>query len=61
MGQGNDSSFDFSCRVETTNKTTIIAERPMYFDYNGWTGGHDAIGVYGPSQTWYFAEGYTGN
>jgi hypothetical protein len=23
----------------------IIAERPMYFNYNGvWTGGHDVIG-----------------
>jgi hypothetical protein len=23
----------------------IIAERPMYFNYNGaWTGGHDVVG-----------------
>jgi len=22
----------------------VICERPMYFDYNGWTGGHDVVG-----------------
>jgi Tol biopolymer transport system component len=40
----------------------IVAERPMYFDYQGkWTGGHDVVGVSSPSDTWYFAEGYTGS
>jgi Tol biopolymer transport system component len=39
----------------------FIAERPMYFDYQGrWTGGHDAVGATSTSTSWYFAEGYTG-
>lgn len=32
----------------------------MYFNYAGWTGGSDTLGAAEPSQTWYFAEGYTG-
>jgi hypothetical protein len=40
----------------------IVAERPMYFNYQGrWTGGSDAVGATTPSTTWYFAEGYTGS
>jgi len=40
----------------------IVAERPMYFDYQGqWTGGHDVVGASSPADTWYFAEGYTGS
>ncbi|MBU4386395.1 MAG: hypothetical protein KKH73_05300, partial [Actinobacteria bacterium] len=37
-------------------------ERAMYFDYNGrgLDDGHDSVGVTGPSEEWYFAEGYTG-
>ncbi len=39
----------------------IVAERPMYFSYQGkWAGGHDVIGATSTSGTWYFAEGYTG-
>ncbi|MEW6554178.1 MAG: DUF5719 family protein [Actinomycetota bacterium] len=44
----------------------ISVERPMYFDYTPslnpghWTGGHDAAGAASLSNTWYFAEGYTG-
>ncbi|MBN2027212.1 MAG: hypothetical protein JW854_10690, partial [Actinobacteria bacterium] len=39
----------------------IVAERPMYFSYNGtWAGGHDSVGATSTSKTWYFAEGYTG-
>jgi hypothetical protein len=42
----------------------IVAERPMYFDYQGlandnWTGGHDVVGANAPAKTWYFAEGTT--
>jgi len=42
----------------------IVAERPIYFDYQGlsgnhWTGGHDVVGTNYPSRTWYFAEGTT--
>jgi len=39
----------------------IVAERPMYFNYQGKvTGGHDVVGATALSYTWYFAEGYTG-
>jgi hypothetical protein len=38
----------------------IVAERSMYFNSNGRTGGSDAPAVSDPSTTWYLAEGYTG-
>jgi len=39
----------------------FVAERPMYFSYQGqWSGGHDVVGAPAPDITWYFAEGYTG-
>jgi len=38
----------------------IVAERPMYFNFNGINGGHDVVGAYYPDYEWYFAEGYTG-
>ena len=61
VGVGDDSAHDFSIHVACTNGQQIIAERPMYFNYKGsWSGGHDVIGVPGPSTQWYFAEGYTG-
>jgi hypothetical protein len=45
LGEGNDSAHDFSTKVECTNGQSIIAERPMYFNYGGaWTGGHDVVG-----------------
>jgi len=43
-----------------TSDDFIIAERPMYFSFNGLSGGHNAVGAEGPSTIWYFAEGYTG-
>jgi hypothetical protein len=47
--------------VELTSGSDFIAERPMYFNYNGvWAGGHDVLGANGASNTWYFAEGCTG-
>jgi hypothetical protein len=66
LGEGNDSAHDFSCKVETTNGTQVVCERPMYFNYQGytqlnWTGGHDVMGASSPSSTFYFAEGYTGS
>jgi translation initiation factor IF-1 len=60
LGTGNDSAHDFSSKVECTNGQQIIAERPMYFNYNGvWTGGHDVLGATAPAQSFYFAEGTT--
>ena len=58
LGEGDDNAHDFSAKVETTDGTAIVAERPMYFNYKGkWTGGHDVVGAVGPAPTWYFAEG----
>jgi hypothetical protein len=62
MGEGNDTAHDFSARVQCTNSRQIIAERPMYFDYMGysslhWNGGHDVLGTTSPALEFYFAEG----
>ena len=37
----------------------IAAERAMYFNYKGITGGHVALGCPAPGTKWYLAEGYT--
>ena len=55
VGPGKDVS------VRITSASDFIAERPMYFNYNGaWSGGHCVVGAKGSSSTWYFAEGCTG-
>jgi len=46
--------------VQVTSASSIVAERPMYFNYGGITGGSDVMGATSTSTTWYFAEGYTG-
>jgi len=47
--------------IKLTSASDFIAERPMYFNYQGsWTGGHDVVGARGASTKWYFAEGCTG-
>lgn len=38
----------------------FVAERPMYFSWNGLTGGDDVMGAQSLNTTYYFAEGYTG-
>jgi Tol biopolymer transport system component len=54
---GNDKEVSMKCEADWP----FIAERPMYFDYQGaWTGGHDVVGAKAPADRWYFAEGYTG-
>ncbi|MBC7253630.1 MAG: N-acetylmuramoyl-L-alanine amidase [Actinobacteria bacterium] len=54
-GYGNEIS------VKVSSDREIVAERPMYFLYAGkWAGGHVSPGTSRPTQTWYFAEGYTG-
>jgi hypothetical protein len=51
---------DFSTTVESTNGVGIVAERPMYFDYQGkWDGGHCQAGATTASKEYYFAEGTT--
>ena len=50
---------EVSIKIESES-TSIVAERPMYFDYQGkWAGGHDAVAATSPEKTWYFAEGTT--
>ncbi len=50
---------EVSLRVDS--ESAIVAERPMYFSYQGaWSGGSDVVGASAPADTWYFAEGYTG-
>lgn len=49
---------DVAAMVSSAN--AIVAERPMYFNYQGkWNGGSDAKGARHPSTEWYFAEGTT--
>jgi len=58
LGQGDDVGHDFSARVRSVNGVPVIAERPMYFLYNGaWSGGHCVLGAQAPAGEWYFAEG----
>ena len=61
LGEGNDAAHDFSSKVECTNKQSIIAERPMYFNYKpgvlNWNGGSDVVGALDPAAAFYFAEG----
>jgi len=60
IGQEASVACDFSAKVETTNGVGIVAERPMYFNYNGvWAGGHVNSGVAATSPVQYFAEGTT--
>lgn len=49
---------DVSTRL--TSSQPVVAERPMYFKYQGaWDGGHDSMGVTSPACDWHFAEGTT--
>lgn len=52
-------STDVSTQV--ASNIPIVAERAMYFNYGGKDGGHDSIGASSSSNTWFFAEGYTGD
>jgi hypothetical protein len=59
IGVGHDVS------VHLNSSADFLAERPMYFNYQGmgswgWTGGHCVIGTDGGAENWFFAEGYTG-
>ncbi len=46
--------------IHVLSDVDVIAERAMYFNLNGRTGGHDVAGVNGSKLNWYLAEGYTG-
>jgi hypothetical protein len=52
------SDRDVSTRI--TSDRPVVAERPLYFNYNGvWNGGDCAVGANATSTEWYFAEGTT--
>ncbi len=51
------SGKDVSCFIQSNQP--IVAERPMYFLYGSWSGGHDVTGANYASDTWLFAEGTT--
>jgi hypothetical protein len=47
--------------TQVSSDIPVVAERAMYFNYGGKDGGHGSIGASSPSNTWFFAEGYTGD
>lgn len=51
---------NISVWVNTTGGEEIICERSMYFNSEGRSGGSNAFGAPSPTESWYFAEGYTG-
>ncbi|MBU1671862.1 MAG: IPT/TIG domain-containing protein [Actinobacteria bacterium] len=53
LGRGQDVS------MTVKSDQPIVAERPMYFDYAGLTGGSDVVGATFSCPHWYFAEGAT--
>ena len=58
VNQAVGADKDVSTKVESDQ--LILAERPMYFNYqNKWAGGHDVMGLAIPRDTFYFAEGTT--
>ena len=58
----SDVGSDQEVSIKISSTQAIIAERPMYFNYQGkWQGGHNTIGATSTSTDWYFAEGYTGS
>jgi hypothetical protein len=50
-----------SFSTDVKSDIPVLAERAMYFSYEGRSGGSDSIGANAPSNTWFFAEGYTGD
>jgi hypothetical protein len=60
IGQYDSDACDFSAVVESKNGVGLVAERPMYFAYEGkWTGGHCQGGATEPAPRLFFAEGTT--
>lgn len=51
---------DHQTSLKLDSSLPVVAERPMYFNYNGvWTGGHCVMGAPALSKEYYFAEGTT--
>lgn len=57
----DETGPDKDTTVELDSTDDFLAERPMYFKYEGvWDGGECAAGATSAASDWYFAEGYTG-
>jgi hypothetical protein len=56
--QGSLNNTDMGFTVSADQP--IVAERTLYYGLDSHKGGSATIGSTIPSQTWYFAEGYTG-
>ncbi len=50
---------EFSTRIQS--EAPLVAERAMYFSYKLREGGSCSQGTTSPSDSWFFAEGYTGS
>lgn len=58
LGRVDSAASDFSAHLVSTNGVPVIAERPMYFNYNGtWDGGHCNLGITAPAEKFFLAEG----
>ncbi|MDY6793934.1 MAG: hypothetical protein SWK76_01435, partial [Actinomycetota bacterium] len=51
---------DAEVSTKVSSDKPVVAERAVYFTYDGKSGGHDSVGVTSAADTWYLAEGYTG-
>ncbi len=66
-GEGGEEEEPLQVRFDDTDVSTliyadrgIVAERAMYFDYYGKSGGSSSIGTTCAASEWYLPEGYTG-
>jgi N-acetylmuramoyl-L-alanine amidase len=55
----SDVGADKDVSTHLTSSIPVVAERPMYFSYHGWGGGHDSLGATSLAKAWYFSEGTT--
>ncbi len=44
VGVNSDAGAGLSLSAKVVSDQPVVAERPMYFDFFGWTGGHDVVG-----------------
>lgn len=40
------ANLELSCHIKVVAGPPVVAERPMYFTFRGWDGGHDVLGYY---------------
>ncbi|MEW6554175.1 MAG: hypothetical protein AB1384_07820 [Actinomycetota bacterium] len=44
VGVNSDARANLSLSAKVVSDQPVVVERPMYFDFFGWTGGHDVVG-----------------